>query len=255
MGIVTFLYGVFAYLVGFAALLYMVAFVGNYPVPKTIDFGVTGATGSVPVAVAIDVLLLVVFAVQHSVMARPAFKRIWTQLVPPPVERSTYVLFTALVLLLLFWQWQPIAGVVWSVTDPIGAVVLQAIFWAGWGLVVLSTFLINHFELFGLQQVHARLFGKKMPPAEFRTPFLYRFVRHPLYLGILLALWSAPTMTAGHLLFAAVNSLYILIGVSLEERDLVAVFGDRYRRYRERVSMLLPLPRRKAETGGQAHPS
>jgi protein-S-isoprenylcysteine O-methyltransferase Ste14 len=247
-----FLYGVLVYLLSFLTLLYTIAFTGNLPVPKAID---TGATASSPAAFAIDVLLLGLFAVQHSVMARPAFKRAWTRFVPHAVERSTYVLFASAALLFLFWQWRPISGVVWSATDSIAIVVLQAIFWAGWGLVLLSTFLINHFELFGLQQVFARLRGKPLPRPEFKTPSLYRWVRHPLYLGLLLAFWATPTMTLGHLLFAIANTGYILIGLSLEERDLLAVFGDQYRRYRQQVSMLVPLPRRKAERQGQVrHP-
>jgi len=242
------LYGVLVYLLSVLALLYTIAFVGNLPAPTTID---TGATGSVPAAVAIDVLLVSLFAIQHSVMARPAFKRVWTKFVPHAVERSTYGLFTCAALLLLFWQWRPIAGVVWSVTHPTVVLVLQATFWMGWGLVLLSTFLINHFELFGLQQVYARLRGKPLPPPEFKTPSLYRWVRHPIYLGLLLAFWATPTMTLGHLLFAVANTVYILIGLSLEERDLIVVFGDQYRRYREQVSMLVPLPKRKAEPHGQ----
>ncbi len=199
MAFFPFLYGVVVYLLSFLTLLYTVAFTGNLPVPKAID---TGATASSPAAFAIDVLLLGLFAVQHSVMARPAFKRAWTRLVPHAVERSTYVLLASVTLLFLYWQWRPIAGVVWSATDPIAVVVLQAIFWAGWGLVLLSTFLINHFELFGLQQVFARLRSRPLPPPEFKTPSLYRWVRHPLYLGLLLAFWATPTMTLGHLLFA-----------------------------------------------------
>lgn len=248
MALASFLYGVLVYLLSFLTLLYTIAFTGNLPVPKTID---TGATASIPEAFAIDVLLVGLFALQHSVMARPAFKRVWTKLVPHAVERSTYVLLASVTLLLLCWQWRPIAGVVWSVTHPVSILVLQSIFWAGWGLVLLSTFLINHFELFGLQQVFARLRGKTLPPAEFRTPSLYKWTRHPLYLGLLLAFWATPTMTLGHLLFAVANTGYILIGLSLEERDLLVVFGDRYRKYREQVSMLLPIPRRKTEAQGQ----
>ena len=252
MPLVSVLYGVLVYLLSFGTLLYTIAFVGNLPVPKAID---TGATGSLPAAAAIDLLLLGLFAVQHSVMARPAFKRAWTTLVPHAVERSTYVLFASAALLLLYWQWRPIAGVVWSTTHPIAVLALQAIFWAGWGLVLLSTFLINHFELFGLQQVYARLRGKPLPPPEFKTPSFYRWVRHPLYLGLLLAFWATPTMTLGHLLFAAANTGYILIGLSLEERDLMELFGDQYRRYREQVPMLIPLPKRKAEPEGRVrHP-
>jgi protein-S-isoprenylcysteine O-methyltransferase Ste14 len=221
------LYGVPVYLLSFGALLYMIGFVGNLPVPKAID---SVATGSFSDAVVIDLLLLSLFAVQHSVMARPGFKRAWTKLVPHVVERSTYVLFTSAVLLILFWGWRPIEGVVWSATSPIAIVIFQAIFWAGWGILLLSTFLINHFELFGLQQVSARLRGRPLPPPEFKAPSLYRWVRHPIYLGLLLAFWATPTMTLGHLLFAVVNTGYILIGISLEEHDLIGTFGDQYRR-------------------------
>jgi protein-S-isoprenylcysteine O-methyltransferase Ste14 len=179
-------------------------------------------------------------------MARPAFKRWWKAIVPDSVERSTYVIFSSLALVLLFWQWQPMPQPIWSVTDPTGVVILRVVFWAGWALVFLSTFLINHFELFGLRQVWCRLTGKTLPPPAFRTPSLYRHVRHPLYLGFLLAFWSTPVMTMGHLLFAAATTGYILIAIQLEERDLIAIFGDRYRRYREQVSMLIPLPWRRA---------
>jgi protein-S-isoprenylcysteine O-methyltransferase Ste14 len=178
-------------------------------------------------------------------MARPAFKRWWTRFVPQPVERTTYVLLASLALLLLYWQWRPIPDVVWSITHPTGVVAIQAIFWTGWMLVLISTFLINHFELFGLRQVFAQMMGWTLPPPVFRTPFFYKRVRHPIYLGFLLAFWATPTMTAGHLLFAVATTGYILIGIYLEERDLIAVFGDQYRRYRQQVSMLIPLPGRK----------
>jgi protein-S-isoprenylcysteine O-methyltransferase Ste14 len=203
-----------------------------------VDSGEAGAIGA---ALVIDTLLLGLFAVQHSVMARPAFKRWWTRAVPQPVERTTYVLCTNLALILLYWQWRPIPDVVWSVAHPAGVAVLQAIFWIGWAVALVSTFLINHFELFGLRQVYLGLRGAELPPPAFRTPWLYKRVRHPLYLGFLLAFWATPTMTAGHLLFAVATTGYILIGIALEERDLIALFGEQYRRYREQVPMLIPL--------------
>ena len=241
-GLASMAYGVAVYGFFFVTFLYAVAFVGNLPgAPKTID---SGPAGTPAVALAVDVLLLGLFAVQHSVMARPAFKSWWTRLVPHAVERSTYVLFASLILALLFWQWRPLPGPVWMVTSPAGALLLEAVFWLGWALVLISTFLINHFELFGLRQVWARLRGTTLPAPVFRTPILYRHVRHPIYLGFVLAFWATPTMSAGHLLFAVATTGYILVGIWFEERDLVNLFGDQYRRYREHVSMLIPLPRR-----------
>ncbi len=236
------LYGTVVYAIFLVTFLYAVAFVGDLPVPKTVD---SGTGGALPVAIAIDVLLLGLFAVQHSVMARPAFKRIWTRLVPWAVERTTYVLLASAVLLILYRYWRPIPEIVWQAEHPVAVLALQAIFWSGWALVLLGTFMIDHFELFGLRQVHACLRGTTLPRPTFKTPFLYKRVRHPIYLGFLLAFWATPTMTAGHLLFAVATSGYILIGIYLEERDLVALFGDQYRRYRQQVSMLIPLPRRR----------
>jgi len=239
-GIAALLYGGLAYLVFSATFLYAIAFVGNLPAPKTID---TGEPGPVGAALVIDTLLLGLFAVQHSVMARPVFKRWWTRFVPQSVERSTYVLLASLALLLLYWQWRPISDPVWTIENPFLATALYVIFWLGWGMLLVSTFLISHFELFGLTQVLARLRGRELPPPVFKTPFLYRRVRHPIYLSFLLAFWATPAMTVGHLLFAVATTGYILIAIQLEERDLIALFGDQYLRYRSRVAMLIPLPK------------
>lgn len=236
--ILSFLYGLAAYAACLAALLYLIGFSGDVLVPKSVD---RGAAATWVVALCVDALLLSLFAVQHSVMARQAFKRLWTRIVPQAVERSTYVLTTSIVLAVLFWQWRPIPlPIVWRVGNPAAVQLLWAVFWLGWALVLVSTFLINHFELFGLQQVFARLTARRMPAPEFRTPLLYRYVRHPLYLGILLSLWSVPVMTGGHLLFSVGLSGYILLGIWFEERDLIAQFGARYRRYRDQVGMLVP---------------
>jgi protein-S-isoprenylcysteine O-methyltransferase Ste14 len=181
-----------------------------------------------------------IFAIQHSVMARPQFKRWWTKFVPPSVERTTYVLLASLALVLLFWQWRPMPAVVWQIADPRIAMAVTGLSFVGWIIVLTSTFLINHFELFGLHQVANNLVGRPMPAPRFRMPLYYHFVRHPIYLGFIIAFWAASTMTVGHLLFAAVTTTYIFVGIWLEERDLIEVFGDEYRRYRQRVSMLLP---------------
>jgi protein-S-isoprenylcysteine O-methyltransferase Ste14 len=239
-------YALFAYALFLLTVLYAVGFVGNIAVPKSIDSGAASPLGE---ALLVNVLLLALFAAQHSVMARPAFKRWWTRFVPAHVERSTFVLFANLALILLYWQWRPMPAVIWSATHPALVLVLHAVFWAGWLLVPLSTFLINHFELFGLKQVFLRVVGRTPEAPMFRSPALYRFVRHPIYLGFLCAFWSTPHMTAGHLLFAVATTGYILLGIQLEERDLIAVFGDQYRRYRERVGMLFPLPRRQGRRG------
>ena len=236
-GILALFYGLCAYLIFFGSFHYAIGFVGNVIVPKTID---TGVAGPPLVAAAVNAALLTLFAAQHSIMARPAFKRWWTRLVPKSVERSTYVLLASLCLILLIWQWRPIPATVWAVTDPVASMAIEAVFWTGWGILLVSTFLISHFELFGLAQVLARLRRRELAPPEFRTPVFYKLVRHPIYLGFLLAFWAAPTMSVGHLLFSTATTLYILLGIFLEERDLVTLFGDRYRQYRREVGMLIP---------------
>ena len=234
---IAFLYGIAAYLVFFVTIVYAICFVMGLVVPKSIDTGPDTPTAE---AVIVNLLLMALFAVQHSVMARQRFKAWWTQFVPKPVERSTYVLFASLSLLLLFWQWRPLPSVIWDVANPDLAVTLVTVSLAGWVLVFTSTFIINHFELFGLHQVTNHLVGKEAAPPRFKTPLLYKFVRHPIYLGFIIAFWAAPTMTAGHLLFAAVTTAYIFVGITLEEHDLVDLFGDEYRQYKQRVSMLIP---------------
>ena len=236
-GLVTLIYGCLSYILFLLTFLYAIGFVGNVLVPKSID---TGAASPLTESVLIDVILLGIFAVQHSVMARPAFKAWWVKFVPSSVERSTYVLLSSLALVLLFWQWRPMPAVVWHVTNPQVAMAIMGLSLIGWLLVLISTFLISHFELFGLHQVANNLTGRTMPAPRFKTPVLYKLVRHPIYLGFIIAFWAAPTMTVGHLLFAAVTTAYIFVGILLEEHDLIEVFGDDYRRYKERVSMLIP---------------
>ena len=235
---VAFLYGLVAYFTFFGTILYAIGFVMGMMVPKTID---TGTVAPIPEALIVNLLLMSLFAVQHSVMARKPFKVWWTQYAPKSIERSTYVLFASLTLILLFWQWRPMPTVVWEIANPDVAVTIATLSLGGWVIVFTSTFLINHFELFGLHQVANNLVGRQMPAPRFKTPLYYKFVRHPIYLGFIIAFWASPTMTTGHLLFAAVTTAYIFVGILLEERDLIEMFGDDYRRYRKQVSMLLPL--------------
>jgi methanethiol S-methyltransferase len=236
------LYGAVCYVIFFVAFLYAIGFVGDLVVPKSIDSGTPGSFGR---ALLINVLLLGVFAVQHSVMARPAFKRWWTQFVPQPVERSTFVLLSSLALILLYWQWQPMTRVIWDVENVAGRNVLWAFFWVGWVIVLLGTFLINHFDLFGLRQVYLYMKGREYTHVGFRTPFLYKVVRHPIMLGFIVAFWATPHMSVAHLLFSVATTAYILIALRLEERDLVTYLGTAYEEYRRQVSMILPFPKKK----------
>lgn len=231
-------YGVLNYLVFLVVFLYAVGFVGDLVVPRSVDRGPQASTGT---ALVVDVLLLGLFAVQHSVMARPMFKRWLTRAVPVDLERSTYVLASNIVLALLFWQWRPIPAIIWDVTAPAGRAALWALFWIGWVIALAATFMVSHVELFGLRQVYSTWRAQPYTPVGFRAKLLYRLVRHPLMLGFVIAFWAAPTMTAGHLLFAVATTGYILIAVQLEERDLVGVLGEDYQQYRRRVPMLFPL--------------
>jgi protein-S-isoprenylcysteine O-methyltransferase Ste14 len=238
----TLLFAIVTYAIFFATFLYLICFVGNVPlVSQTVD---VGTQAPVAMAAIIDVALIALFGIQHSVMARQGFKRWWTQVVPKPAERSVYVLMASAVLILLMALWRPIDAVIWSVTAPMASNLIQAVFWAGWATVLLSTFLINHFELFGLQQAWFNMRGREAAAHTFHQPLLYKWVRHPLYLGFFLAFWATPQMTAGHLLLAAGVSVYMLIAIRYEERDLIDYFGKDYEDYRERVGMLTPRFRR-----------
>jgi len=242
MRIIYFVYGLACYAMFLGVFLYTVGFVGNFGVPKTLD---SGAHTPFVMALLINSALLGVFAVQHSVMARPSFKRWWTTIIPEPVERSTYVLFTNLALILLFCQWRPMGRVIWDVADSPLAYVIWTVCAVGWGIVFISTFLIDHFDLFGLRQVYFHLRGKTDVDKTFRTPLFYKHVRHPIYVGFAIAFWATSVMTVAHLLFAVGVTVYTVIGATLEERDLVSHFGDRYREYKQRVPMLVPSFKRK----------
>jgi methanethiol S-methyltransferase len=232
-----FVYGVACYVVFFATFLYAIGFIGGFLVPSSLDSPASAPLGQ---ALAIDLALLSLFAIQHSGMARPAFKRWLTRFLSPAIERSTYVLLSSVALIVLFALWQPLGGVVWDVTDPLGRAVLWALFAFGWLLVLVATFLINHFDLFGLRQVWLALIDKPYTHIAFRTPGPYRLVRHPLYVGWFFAFWSTPHMTVAHLLFAVVTAAYILVAIRFEEKDLVDALGEDYRRYQKRVPMLIP---------------
>jgi protein-S-isoprenylcysteine O-methyltransferase Ste14 len=244
--IIAVIYGVAAYLFFLGTFVYAIGFAGNIEVPKGID---DGTISPLPVAISINMALLAVFALQHSVMARQGFKRMWTRIVPHSVERSTYVVAATLALALLLWQWRPLPGIVWDLRGTIGGSVLSILFVLGWLVLLASTFLVNHFELFGLAQVWAYTRGYELPKPAFRTPGLYRLVRHPLYAGFVIAFWSAPVMTVGHLMFSIATTGYILVGIFFEERDLIKTFGQRYREYRQRVPMLIPFPKRSGAVG------
>ena len=237
-----FLYGIICYFVFFVTFLYAVGFVGNFIVPKTIDSGFQGGS---TYAWVVNILLLSLFAVQHSVMARPGFKKWWTRIIPKPIERSTYVLLSSVVLILLFTFWRPIDGVVWNLKGGLAGSVLIALNFFGWFMVLLDTFLINHFHLFGLQQVYFNLKRKDQPHPKFVKPLFYKIVRHPLMLGFIIAFWTTPEMSVGHLLFAFATTGYILVAIQLEERDLVRYHGEEYRRYQQEVSQIIPMPPRR----------
>jgi methanethiol S-methyltransferase len=237
MGFIAAVYGLVCYVVFLGSFLYAIGFVGNFAVPKTID---SGSGGAWPEALLIDLVLLGLFAVQHSVMARPGFKAVWTRIVPPAVERSTYVLFASLLLALICWKWQPIPALVWNVTSPLFSGILLALFALGWVILLLSTFMINHFDLFGLRQVYLRMRGLDYTPVTYTERAFYKHVRHPLYLGFLIAFWATPRMSVGHLVFSIATSGYIFIGIFFEERDLMKYHGKEYAAYRARVPMVFP---------------
>lgn len=241
MGFLALIYGVVSYVVFLASFLYAVGFMGNFIVPKGIDTGTPGAVGA---AVIMNLVLLSIFAIQHTIMARPAFKAAWTKIVPPSVERSTFVLVTSLILFLIFFKWQPIGGDVWNFSGAL-ATVMWAIFAIGWLVVLLSTFLIDHFDLFGLRQVFMRFRNVEYTKPKFRETSLYRYVRHPIMLGFVIAFWATPHMTWGHFLFAAVTTAYMVVGIQFEEKDLKAEHGEKYEQYRRRVPMLLPIGGKK----------
>jgi methanethiol S-methyltransferase len=239
--IISLVFGVVSYFIFFGTFLYAVGFVANVVVPKSIDSGVEGSTA---IALVINLVLLTIFALQHSVMARPGFKKAWTKFVPKPVERSVYVLFASSALILVFWQWRPMTGMVWNIENSVGRIALYFVFAAGWAIVLLSTFMINHFELFGLRQVYHNSRGIQPPNMDFTTRAFYKFVRHPIMLGFIIAFWATPTMTVGHLLFAAVTTAYILVAIQFEERDLVDSHGETYLDYKRKVGMLVPVPKK-----------
>lgn len=238
-----FIYGTISYLIGLSALMYWFGFMGNLSfLPKTID---TGNPGPLAESVVINIALITLFGVQHAIMARKGFKKVITKIIPVAAERSTFVLMTGLVLALILWQWRPITITVWNVQSEIAQVVIYGLFWSGWALLVFSSFLINHFELFGLQQIWFNLTKNPIPEITFKMPLLYKVIRHPMMLGVLVGMWSIPHMTVGHMIFAMAMTIYTVIGVKMEERDLVANHGERYVRYKKQVPGIIPSLRKK----------
>lgn len=240
--ILAFIYGVICYLIFFVTFLYTIGFVGNLIVPKTLD---SYLDGSLSQGLLINSLLITLFAVQRSFMARPGFKKWWIKIIPNPIERSTYVLMASLALLLLFWQWHSLGGIIWNIQNPIASNIIYGIFALGWLIVLLSTFMINHFDLFGLRQVYLYLRGQEYEDLGFRTPGFYKYVRHPIMLGFVVAFWATPMMTVSHLVFAMGTTIYMLVGIKLEEVDMIWIYGNLYQEYRQQVSMLIPLPQIK----------
>ncbi len=240
--IFSFVYGIIAYIIFLGSFLYAIAFVGDFWVDKTINLGFK--SGGLWKALLINFGLLGLFAIQHSVMARDGFKKWWTNIVPKQIERSTYVLLSSLILILLFWQWRPLPETIWIVESGVGYYLLISLFWLGWGIVFSGTFMINHFDLFGLRQVYLYLKKEEITPLSFQKTGLYKYVRHPLMLGFMIAFWATPHMTLGHLIFAIATTGYIFVGIWFEEQDLIRYHGERYKKYRERVNMLIPFPKR-----------
>jgi protein-S-isoprenylcysteine O-methyltransferase Ste14 len=240
--LIFFLYGIVCYAIFFVTFLYAIGFVNNLYVPKSMD---KGYQGGATYAWLVDLLLLTLFALQHSIMARPEFKKWWTKIVPWAVERSTYVLFASASLIVLFAFWRPLPGVIWDVQNIVLSGVLTGLYFFGWFMVLFGTFLINHFNLFGLQQVYNNLNNREPRTLSFVTPVLYRIVRHPIMLGFIIAFWSTPQMTVGHLLFSFATTAYILVAIQLEERDMVGIYGAEYKRYQREVSQIIPMPPKK----------